>query len=328
MNRREFAALLGSTAATFWLPANAQQDTRIRHVGVLLPGAESDPDYRLRLAAFRQALEQLGWIADQNVRFDVRHGSNADLQQTYAAELVAASPDVILAGANSPLVYLQRATKTIPIVFAQVPDPVAGGFVPSLAHPGGNTTGFANYEQRIVVKWIELLKQLAPRVARVVFVFDPANPAADGYVLTAEEVAPSFGIRVATITLQNADDLVRTVGELADEPNTGLIILPSPTVTSHRQILIDTANQHSLPTVSPFRDFVAAGCLASYGVDNVDLYRNAASYVDRILKGEKPGDLPVQYPTKYQLVINLKTAKALGLEPPVALLARTDEVIE
>ena len=247
---------------------------------------------------------------------------------TYAAELVALSPDVIFAGAVSALAPLQPATKTIPIVFAQVSDPVGGGFVVSLARPGGNITGFTQYEYATGVKWLELLKEIAPRVARVAFLYDPANPTSAGFLRTIEPSTPSLGVQVSTYAVRGTAEFERAIDAFAAEPNGGLIILPSLAATIHRELIVAGVARHRLPVVYPYRLFATSGGLASYGVDNIDMYRRAAGYVDRILKGASPAELPVQQATKFELIINLKTAKALGLEIPPTLLARADEVIE
>jgi putative tryptophan/tyrosine transport system substrate-binding protein len=329
LRRREFITLLGGAAVAWPLVAHAQQPERMRTIGVLMNGAEDNPDSKARFAAFQDGLHKLGWMEGGNVRIDVRWPAGDPVRRrAYAVELVKMAPDVIFVSANPQLAALQQATRTIPIVFAQVPDPVVAGFVASLARPGGNITGFANYEQAIATKWVELLKEIAPRVTRVVFVYDPANPAGAGYVHTIEALTLSFGVAVSAAVVHDAEEIGRAVEALAREPNSGLILLPSPAVTAHRELIIALAARHRLPTVSPFRDFVNAGVLASYGVDNIDLHLRAASYVDRILKGEKPADLPVQLATKFELVINLKTANALGLEVPATLLGRADEVIE
>ena len=329
MRRREFiAGLAGSAAAA--LAARAQQPDRMRRIGVLFGGlAETDPEGQARVAAFREGLQKLGWTEGRNVRIATRWAAgDADRLRAYAAELVAIAPDAILAGGTPALAALQQATRTVPIVFAQVGDPVGLGFVSSLARPGGNITGFAPYEFAIGVKWLELLKQIAPRVTRVAFMYDPANPAWAGYLAELEAAASSFGVRVSGAAVHNAAEIERAVDALAREPNGGLIAMTTPAVQAHRESIIALSARHRLPAVYGYRFFVTSGGLASYGIDNIDLYRGAASYVDRVLKGEKPGELPVQFATKFELVINLKTAKALGLDVPITLLARTDEVIE
>ena len=263
------------------------------------------------------------------MRIDTRWGAGEpDRLRAYAAELVGLKPDVIATGATSALAALQKVTRTIPIVFAQVSDPVRGGFVASLVHPGGNITGFALYEYAMAVKWLELLKQIAPRVARVAVIYDPANIASAGQLPEIETGAPSFGVRLFASPVRDAGEIERAVEAFAPEPNSGLIVLPNPVTIVHRELIIALAAKHRLPAVYAYRVQVTSGGLASYGVDIRGLYQRAASYVDRILKGEKPADLPVQFPTKFELVINLKTAKALDLDLSATLLARADEVIE
>jgi ABC-type uncharacterized transport system substrate-binding protein len=326
MKRRDFITLLAGAAA--WpLTARAQQPERMRRIGVLM-GAPNDPVGQLWLAAFQGGLQKLGWTQDRNVRIDTRWGGDADRLRAYATELVGLRPDVIVAGATSALMPLQQATRTIPIVFAQVSDPVRGGFVASLAHPDGNITGFALYEYGIGVKWLELLNQIAPHVKRVAVIFEPDNRANLGQLPEIEREAPSFAVRPTAFPVRDAAEIERAIDEFARESNGGLIALPNPITVTHRGPIIALAAKHRLPAVYAYRPFVVDGGLASYGVDISELYRRAASYVDRILKGEKPGDLPVQFADKFELVINLKTAKALGLDPPISLLARTDETVE
>ena len=329
MKRREFITLLGGAAVAWPLVARAQQGGAMPRVGVLFGIDENDPEGRNRIDAFRQGLEKLGWKPGQNLRIESRWAAG-DLERlkAQAAELVQLKPDVLLAGATLSLVALQRATPDIPIVFAQVTDPVGAGFVTSLARPGGNITGFTQHEFAISVKWLELLKELAPRVKRVAVIHLAENPASAGYLATMTPAASIFGVELTTIPVRNTADIDRAVDGIASTSDGGIIVLPGPAPSSRRNRIIALAEQHHLPAVYPFRYWVISGGLASYGIDNVDLYRLAATYVDRILKGEKPADLPVQHATKFQLVINLKTAKALGLDPPITLLARTDEVIE
>jgi putative ABC transport system substrate-binding protein len=329
LRRREFIAFLGGAAAAWPLAARAQQSDKVRRIGVLLPWPENDLEAKARVAAFREGLHKLGWTEGRNVRIDYRWaGDDADRLKAYAAELVGMAPDVILAGAQTAMSALYRETPTIPIVFAQVGDPVGQGFVASLARPGGNITGFVSIEYAIGVKWLELLKQIAPRVVRVAVIYDPANPSWGGYLREIEAGVPSFGVQLFPSAVRDAEAIERAIDAFAGEPNGGLIVLPSPVSVAHREQIIALAAKHRLPAVYSFRFYVTSGGLASYGVDTIDLWRRAASYVDRILKGEKSGDLPVQQPTKFELVINLKTAKALGLDVPPMLLARTDEVIE
>ena len=327
IGRREFIATLGGAAAAWPLAALGQQPGPVRRIGMLV-GRGAATTSNKNVAAFRDALQKLGWTDGRNVRFSDRFGLGAEELRAYAAELVGMAPDVLLAGNASALVPLQQATRTIPIVFANVPDPLASGFVTSVARPGGNITGFANYEQTVAVKWLELLKQLAPRVTRVAFIIDSANPAGPGYLHAIEAGASSFGVKVSGAAVHDADEIERIIDQFARTPNGGLIVPGSPATTTHRDLIIALAARHRLPSVTPLNDDVMAGALASYGIDAVELFRSAASYVDRVLRGEKPGDLPVQFATKYQLVINLKTAKALGLSVPPSLLAIADEVIE
>jgi putative ABC transport system substrate-binding protein len=327
-SRRAFITLLGGAAAAWSVTARAQQAQRIRRIGALMGGSEGNPVTSAWAAAFREGLDKLGWIDGKNIKFDFRWGDNADLQLARAHELARLKLDLILAGAASSLIRLKEATQTIPIVFANVPDPVINGFVARITRPGGNITGFANYELAIGVKWLELLKQIAPRISRAAFMYDPANPATVGYFHAAEGAASSFAVGVTGAPVRSASEIERGIDDFAREPNGGLVVLPGPMTSVHRALIIELAARHRLPVVFPYVQDAKAGGLASYGIDPIDLFRRAASYVDRILKGEKPGELPVQYATKFELAINLKTAKALGLEVPLALLARTDEVIE
>ena len=328
MKRRKFIALLGGAAAFTSFAVRAQPE-RMRQIGVLVGAFDRDLEVQARLAAFRLGLEKLGWTEGRNIHIEIRWaGGDPDRMATYAAELVRLKPDLLFAASGSPLAALLRETRTIPIVFAQVPDPVGGGFVTSLARPGGNVTGFSQYEYAIAGKWLELLKQLAPHITRAAVIHDPTNLSSAGYLRAIQAVAASLGVQVAPAATRNAADVDRAVDTLVREGNGGLIVTPGPASTGQREHIIAQAARHRLPAVYPFRYFAADGGLASYGVDNIDLFRRAAGYVDRILKGEKPGDLPVQLADKYELVINLKTAKALGLDVPMSLLARTDEVIE
>ena len=328
MKRRHFIALLGSAGAFAPLAARAQSD-RTRLIGVLVGATVRDTEIEARLAALRDGLEKLGWIEGRNIRIEYRlAGGDADRLRSDAAELVRLKPDVLVAASGSPLAALHRETRIIPIVFAQAPDPVGGGFVTSLARPGGNVTGFSQYEYVIAGKWLELLKQLAPPVARASVIHDPVNPASSGYIGAIRAVAAGLGVQVTIAPVRNADQVDRATQAVADEGNGGLIVAPGPAASALRERIIAQAAHHRLPAVYPFRYFATDGGLASYGVDNKELFRRAAGYVDRILKGEKPSDLPVQLADKYELVVNLKTAKALGLDVPMSLLARTDEVIE
>jgi putative ABC transport system substrate-binding protein len=330
MRRREIIAMLGGAAAVAWpLTARAQQAERLRRVGVLMDQALDDTASSPRTAAFLRGLQQLGWTEGRNVRIDTRWtAGNADLQRKYAAELVALAPDVILATASPTVAALQAATRTVPIVFAHAADPVGAGFVDSLARPGGNATGFILFEYSISAKWLELLKEFAPRVTRVAVLRDPTTAAGMGQFGAIQSVASSFGVELRPVNTRDPGEIERAITNFAAEPDGGLIVTANPLATFHRGLIISLAARHRLPAVYISRFFVTEGGLISYGPDLIDHYRRAAGYVDRILKGEKPADLPVQAPTKYETVINLKTVKALGLTVPQTLLARADEVIE
>jgi putative tryptophan/tyrosine transport system substrate-binding protein len=327
MGRREFVALLGGAAA--WpLAARAEPD-RIRRIGVLTGYAASDPEGQARVGAFRQGLRDLGWTESRNVRIDVRWAAaDPNLLQTYASELMAMTPDVILVNNPQGLSAVQRERGNVAIVFAGVSDPVGLHFVDSLARPGGNVTGFTTFEFSPVAKLLETLKEIAPGVTRVALIFDPDNPSSIGHLRSFETAAPSFAVKSIAAAVHGPGDIERTIETLAREAKGGLIVPPNTTLTSHRDVIITSAARYGLPAIYPFRVFATAGGLLSYGADRVDQFRRAASYVDRILKGAKPADLPVQQPSKFELVINLKTAKSLGLEIPPSLLARADEVIE
>jgi len=329
MNRRAFITLLGGAAAAWPLAARAQQSKRLRRVGVLMPYAANDPQVQTRNAAFLQGLQQLGWTVGNNVQIDYRWSAgNEDDTRKYAAELVALAPDVIFASGSAAVGPLRRATRTVPIVFAATPDPVGAGFVESLARPGGNITGFTPYEYGIGAKWLEVLKEIAPSVARVAVIRDPTITAGIGLWGAIQSVSPSFGVELRPVDVGDVGEIERALAAFAGSPNGGLILTGSALAIVHRDLIIALAARYQLPAVYYERYFAAAGGLISYGYDTVEAYRLAAGYVDRILRGEKPADLPVQAPTKYELVINLKTAKALGLTVPDSLLARADEVIE
>jgi ABC-type uncharacterized transport system substrate-binding protein len=329
MRRREFITLLGGAAATWPLAARAQQRDQMRRIGVLMPLTADDADEQALMPIFVQALQQLGWTEGRNLRIDFREaGANPDDSRKYAAELVALAPDVTLSIGGVNLPSLLQVTRTIPIVFLRVPDPVAAGFVDSLARPGGNVTGFASIDYSVSTKWLELLKEIAPRVTRAAVVRDATLAAGTGQFGAIQAMASSAGIAVTPINVRDASEIERALIAFATAPNGGLIVTTSALARSNRDLIGALALRFRLPSVSYHRAFVAAGGLISYGIDQTDLYRRAAGYVDRILKGEKPADLPVQAPTKYELAINLKTAKALGLEVPPMLLARADEVIE
>ena len=301
----------------------------MRRIGVLMNRAEDDPEGQAIVAVFVQTLQSLGWISGRNVQIDIRWGvSDAASSRRYAAEMVALAPDVILTGASAATAALHEATRTLPIVFVNVSDPVGAGYVASLARPGGNVTGFSFVEYGMGGKWLELLKEIAPRVTRVAILRDPTLAVGIGQLGAIQSVAPSFRVEASPIDVRNADEIERAITDFARTANGGLIVTASPAALVHRKLIITLAAQHRLPTVYFLRDFVKDGGLISYGPDTVAQYRQAASYVDRILKGEKPADLPVQAPTKNELVINLKTAKALGLTVPPSVLSRADEVIE
>jgi putative ABC transport system substrate-binding protein len=329
MKRRQFIALLGGAAAAWPLAVRAQQAEHVRRIGVLVSIAPDDPEAQARVAAFIHELQQLGWADGRNLRIDIRWGAgDAERIRRYAAELVALAPNAILAVGGGAVGPLLQTTRTVPIVFTLTPDPVGAGFVDSLARPGGNATGFTNFEYGIGGKWLELLKEIAPRVTRAAVLRDPAIPAGIGQFGAIQAVAPSFGIELRPVDVRDAGEIERAVATFARSSNDGLIVTSNALALVHRNLIVTLAARHRLPTIYPFRFFVTAGGLASYGPDSIDPQRRAASYVDRILKGEKPADLPVQAPTKYELAINLKTAKALGLDVPTSLLARADEVIE
>ncbi|MGB9059641.1 MAG: ABC transporter substrate-binding protein [Pseudolabrys sp.] len=328
MRRREFITLIGS-AAVVPLVAGAQPSESMRRVGVLMSTAADDREGQARIAAFRQGLQKLGWIEGQNVRLDIRWGGgDADLDRRFAAELVALTPDVILATASSTVAALQGATRTVPVVFAHAVDPVAAGFVDSLSRPGGNATGFVLFEYGISAKWLELLKEIAPSVTRAGVLRDPAMAAGTGQFGALQSVAPSFGVELSPVNVRDAGEIERVVTAFARSSNGGLIVTASPLATLHRDLIVALAARHKLCAVYNLRLFVTAGGLISYGSDVPDLLRRAAGYVDRVLKGEKPADLPVQAPTKFEMVVNIKTARALGITVPPSLLARADEVIE
>jgi ABC-type uncharacterized transport system substrate-binding protein len=308
--------------------AAREQPDQVRRIGVLMHLAADDPEGQARFTAFLQGLQQLGWTDGRNARVDTRWGANNAERGRYAAELVALAPDVILASTTTGMMALQQSTRTVPVVFVNVADPVGAGFVESLARPGGNATGFTPYEYSVSVKWLELLKQIAPSVTRAAVIRDSANPAGIGMFAVIQSAASSFGVELSPIVARDGGEIERAVTAFARSPNGGLIVLGTSFGALNGDLMVMLAARHRLPAVYPFRYFVTGGGLISYGPNSHDHYRRAAAYVDRILKGEKPSDLPVQHPTKYELVINLKTAKALGLDLPASVLARADEVIE
>jgi putative tryptophan/tyrosine transport system substrate-binding protein len=330
MRRREFVGLLGGAMTAWPLVARAQRPTGIRRIAVLLGGDDRDDQRSQRnIAAFLQGLQQLGWTDGRNVRIDYRWpAGDADKARKYAAELVALAPDVILSVSSESLTPLLRATRTVPIVFVAIVDPVGTGFVNSLSRPGGNATGFMLFDYDLSAKWLELLKEIAPGVKRAAVLRDPALPTGIGQFAVIQSVSRSVGVEVSPLNLRDAGEIEPALAAFARPGNSGLIVTASPLSFVHRELIVTLAARHKLPAVYWEGLFVAAGGLISYGPDQIDDFRRAASYVDRILKGEKPADLPVQAPTKYELVINLKTAKTLGLTVAASLLARADEVIE
>ena len=329
MKRREFITLIGGAAVAWPLAARAQQPDRMRRVGILLSATADDTEFQTWVGAFLQELQKLGWSLGQNVRIDTRWATaNAGEVRKHAAELAALAPDVILAHGASCVAPLLQATRTVPIVFPIAGDPVGAGFVDSLARPGGNATGFMSTEYSMGGKWLELLKETAPDVTRVAVLRDTSQSSGTSLFASIQTVAPALRVEVNPINMRDAGEIERAVAAFALSPGGGLVVVASPAATRHRDLIIKLAARHKLPAIYYERFFVAGGGLISYGPDFVDQYRRAAGYVDRILKGEKPADLPVQAATKYQLVINLKTAKALGLTIPPSVLARADEVIE
>ena len=328
MRRREFFGLVGG-AAVMPLVSHAQQPERTRQIGVIMPYASDNPESQARATVFVQELQQLGWSVGRNLRIEYRWDTgDPNFNRKAATELVALSPDVIVAAATPAVAALQQATQTLPIVFVLVSDPVTAGLVASLAHPGGNITGFTNFEYSIAVKWLELLKEIAPDVSRVGLIRDPTVTSSIGQVGAIQSVARSFGVELSPLGGQDAKDIEKTITEFARGPKGGLITIAAPLAVNNRGLIISLAARHRLPATYPFRFFVADGGLISYGPDSIEPLRLAAGYVARILKGEKPADLPVQAPTKYQLVVNRKTALSIGLTMPSALIARADEVIE
>jgi putative ABC transport system substrate-binding protein len=329
IGRRELLAALGGAAAAWPLAARAQQSERMRRVGVLNYLAADDPDSSPRVAAFAQALQGLGWLDGRNIQIDYRWGGgDLDRSRRYATELVDLAPDVILVSSGSALAVLQNVTRTVPIVFLSVSDPVGAGYVASLARPGANTTGFTLFEYSTSGKWLELLKQIVPAMTRAAVIRDPSITSGTAQFAAIQAVAPSLGVELTPIDARDDGGIEQAIAGFTREPSRGLIVTASPSAFRRRELIIALAAKHQLPAVYSVRLFVANGGLISYGPDEIDQYRRAAGYVDRILKGEKPANLPVQHPTKLDLVINLKTAKALGLELPATVLARADEVIE
>jgi putative tryptophan/tyrosine transport system substrate-binding protein len=328
MGRQELVALLGGAAVAWPLAAHAQQGERIRRIGVVMVTKETDPETPLRAMAFRQALAKLGWSEGRNVVIDFRFGTG-DLNRfrAEAKELTGVTPDVIVAESTPAAVALRQETSAVPIVFLQVANPIGSGLVASLARPGANLTGFTNFEPTMGGKWLELLKEIAPGVTRAVAIFNPETHSGQ-YWQSMEAAAPSLAVQFNRAPAREAAGIESAVAGLAREPNGGVLVMPDAFTLAHRELIVALTARHRLPTIYPFRAFVDTGGLLSYGIDQVDIYRQAASYVDRILKGEKPAELPVQAPTKFELIVNLKTAKALGLDVPWILQQRADEVIE
>jgi putative ABC transport system substrate-binding protein len=328
IRRREFMTLLGGAAA--WpLVAHAQQDGRMRRVAVLTSYAESDPLFQTYLFALRQGLQQLGWVEGRNLQLDRRFSArDFDRRRASAQELIGLAPDVIVVGGADGTRSVQTLTRTIPIVFIQVGDPVASGVVKRIARPEGNTTGITNQPASIAGKWLELLKEAAPQIARATLIFDAGFPVTETYLGAIEAAAPANAVMTIRAPVRSAAEIERAVGALASEPNGGLVVVPPPFIDTDRELILQLTRRHGLPTVTYDRNDTAAGYLMSYGPNAADIYRSAASYVDRILRGAKPSELPVQFPTKFELVINLKTAKALNLDVPLSLQQRADEVIE
>ncbi len=329
MQRREFITLVGGAVAAWPLTARAQQQDRVRRIGVLMGFAENDEVWQAYLTAFKQRLQDLGWTDGRNVRIDIRFtGDNTERTRMAAAELVALAPDVIFVSTNPVVSAMIQATRSIPIVFTWVSDSVGSGYVASLAHPGGNVTGFHNFEPAMGGKWLGVLKQIAPQVRRAAVVHVPEIAANIAFIRVAEAASTSLGMTVTGAGVRDAADIDRVLTEFAREPNGGLIVTPSPLTATRRELIIASAARLGLPAIYPFRFYAASGGLVSYGIDQLETVREVASYVDRILRGANPGELPVQLPTKFQLVVNLKTAKTLGLTIPESFLLFADEVIE
>jgi putative tryptophan/tyrosine transport system substrate-binding protein len=329
MKRREFITLLGGAATAWPLAASAQQPNRMRRIGVLMSFPESDSEAQSWVGALLQGLREFNWTDGSNVRIDVRFGAgDASRRSVLARELIESAPDVIVTGGTPAITAVSHETRSVPTIFVQIADPVELGLFANYAHPGGNITGFTIFEFTIGGKWLEILREVAPSVNRVTALLDTENPSWPAYLHAIEPAAASLGVPLTKAGMHEAAEIERAIRAIAIEPNGGLIVLPSPASLVHRELIIGLADRYQLPAVYPYRFHATSGGLISYGVDLVDCYRRAASYVDRVLRGEKPGELPVQAPTKFELVINLKTAKALGLTVPPLLLATADEVIE
>jgi len=330
IGRRKFIAALGGTAVAWPLAARAQQPEQMRGIGLLLGIAENDPEAQARVTAFRQGLQELGWVEGRNIRIDSRFAAGeAPLIRDYVAELMALSPDLFLANSTPVIAALRQATSSIPIVFAVVNDPVGQGFISSMAHPGGNITGFTFIEFAIIGKWLQMLKDVAPAVARVAIMFNPQTaPYYDTYLHSFDAMPRAVAVELTAAPVRDGPEIEAVIAQLGRKPGGGLIVPPDPFIVVHRETIMKSAERHRLPVVWSYRQFVTEGALMSYGPDTTDIFRRSASYVDLIFKGAKPGDLPVQTPRKFELVINLKTAKTLGLKVPPQLLALADEVIE
>jgi len=329
VRRRAFIALLGGAAVAWPLAARAQQLQRVRRIGVLIGYAGTDAETQSRVGAFRQKLQELGWIEGRNIEIDVRAtGADPERIRAEVQDLVARAPEAILASPGQVVLVLRDATSAIPVVFANVPDPVGIGIVSALAHPGGHITGFTSTESALAGKWLELLKEIAPAVSRVSIIYSPVNPAWPGRLRVLEDVAPAMGVQLVPSAVREVGEIERAITTFAREPNGGIILFPSIFTSDHRDIVVALAARYRLAAMYPYRSAAMSGGLISYGIDIPDQFRGAASYVDRILKGEKAGDLPIQAPTKYELVVNLKTAQTIGLDIPPTVLARADEVIE
>jgi putative ABC transport system substrate-binding protein len=329
MKRREFMALLAGAAAGGPLAARAQQGDRIRRIGVMVSLAESDPEAQANVAALREGLQRLGWTEGRNIRTDYRWGvSDPERSRVAARELLALSPDVIMPATSQMLTATRQENSSIPVVFVNISDPVGTGFVESLARPGGNVTGFTNFEYQMGEKWLQTLKEIAPGVTRTAIITNPKNPNTALYLRAIEPAAASLALQLAVMPVNDAAEIERLIEAFARESNGGLLVMPDPLTITHRELIVASAARYRLPAAYPYRLFAASGGLLSYGIDRVDLYRRAAAYVDRVLKGAKAGELPIQQPTKFEFVINLRTARALGLEVPPSMRARADEVIE
>jgi putative ABC transport system substrate-binding protein len=329
MRRREFITLFGGAAAAWPVAVRAQKPDTQRRIGVLMVLGKDDPEAKARITAFRQGLQDAGWVEGRNMQIETRWSAGNEIDvRGYAEELVSLAPDVILANGNAAVAPLLNASRSIPIVFAIVPDPVGAGFVESLARPGGNATGFVAFEYGLSSKWLELLKEIAPRVTRAAVLRDPALASGTGQFGAIQSVSSSLGVELSPINVRSASEIESAIVEFARFQNGGLIVTANALVSAHRDLIVALAAKHRLPAVYAARHFVSAGGLVSYGPDFLDQFRRAAAYVDRILKGEKPSSLPVQSPTKYELIVNLKAAKALGIEIPATVVARADQVIE